>query len=270
MPQPAAKKAKVSGSSAGASTILSFLPAPKFESASGSRGGSSDHFSKAAAAVRKQKQQQQQQQEQAAAAAGVQGPAPLSGNEAFRVNSQPAAAAGEGYEAYESYGANQGYYGAHAGGYDAYPEAGPSSNYATAVTVAAGGSSSRGLIQPGMSETDLIEAAIAAEAAKAAKRGAGVTPALGDVAFKEINAEKLKYVDPATREAQQGIEAVLGSDYVQRLRAEAAPHTGNKTARRKHQIGTLFHNARMNEIKLMEQRAQGMKTKAETAGKYGW
>jgi proline-rich protein PRCC len=41
-------------------------------------------------------------------------------------------------------------------------------------------------------------------------------------------------------------------------------------AKRKHQIGTLFHNARMNELKLMEQKAAGIKSKAETAGKYGW
>ena len=181
-----------------------------------------------------------------------------------------AAAAGEGYEGYNAdYSGYQDYDATHAGSYGSYPEAAATSrDYSSTAGAAAG--SSGGLLQPGMSETDLIEAAIAAEAAKAAKRGAGITPALGDVAFKEINAEKLKYMDPAARDAKQGIEAVLGSDYVQRLRAEAAPHTGNKTARRKHQIGTLFHNARMNEIKLMEQRAQGMKTKAETAGKYGW
>jgi len=267
-PQPAAKKVKGSGSGSGASTILSFLPAPKHEAAAGSRGGSSDHFSKAAAAVRKQKQQQQEEAA-AAAQAGPSHTAPLAGNEAFRVGVQPAAA-GEGYEqGYDAdYTGYQDYPAAHAGSYGSYPEAAATSRDYTSTAGAAG--SSGGLLQPGMSETDLIEAAIAAEAAKAANRGAGITPALGDVAFKEINAEKLKYMDPAARDAKQGIEAVLGSDYVQRLRAEAAPHTGNKTARRKHQIGTLFHNARMNEIKLMEQRAQGMKTKAETAGKYGW
>jgi proline-rich protein PRCC len=66
------------------------------------------------------------------------------------------------------------------------------------------------------------------------------------------------------------LQAVLGTDYALSLRSEAAPFAGNKMAKRKHQIGTLFHNARMNELKLMEQKAAGIKSKAETAGKYGW
>lgn len=37
-----------------------------------------------------------------------------------------------------------------------------------------------------------------------------------------------------------------------------------------HQIGTLFHNAKMRELELLENRAAGMKSKAETQGKYGW
>lgn len=80
-------------------------------------------------------------------------------------------------------------------------------------------------------------------------------------------------------------------------------------AKRKHQIGTLFHNAKMQELEILEKRAQGgeagsanagdwlllhvaalrkrlhgirpesrmglpvragIKTKAETKGKYGW
>ena len=37
-----------------------------------------------------------------------------------------------------------------------------------------------------------------------------------------------------------------------------------------HQIGTLFANAKLQELEMLEKRASGMKSKAETAGKYGW
>ncbi|WIA38429.1 hypothetical protein OEZ86_001754 [Tetradesmus obliquus] len=96
-----------------------------------------------------------------------------------------------------------------------------------------------------------------------------------DIQFKEVKADAIKYVDPAQREAAQGMRAALGADYAVKLRAEAAPHTGSKLARSKHQIGTLFANAKLRELELrelevLENRAAGMKSKAETAGKYGW
>lgn len=54
------------------------------------------------------------------------------------------------------------------------------------------------------------------------------------------------------------------------LRSQATGHQGNKLARNKHQIGTLYYNAKMNEIDLLEGKANSMKTKAETQAKYGW
>ena len=66
------------------------------------------------------------------------------------------------------------------------------------------------------------------------------------------------------------MRSALGSDYAQQLRAQAAPHAGSKLARSKHQIGTLFANAKLRELEVLENRASGMKSKAETAGKYGW
>ena len=41
-------------------------------------------------------------------------------------------------------------------------------------------------------------------------------------------------------------------------------------AKRKHQIGTLFHAAKLKELEILEGKAAGMKSKAETQGKYGW
>lgn len=54
------------------------------------------------------------------------------------------------------------------------------------------------------------------------------------------------------------------------MRMEAAPHEGNKMAKRKHQIGTLFFNAKMKELEILEGKATALKTKNETARKYGW
>lgn len=77
-------------------------------------------------------------------------------------------------------------------------------------------------------------------------------------------------MDSSQRAAAQGVRAALGSDYAVQLRSAAAPHVGEKMARRKHQIGTLLANAKLKELEILEGKASGMKTKAETQGKYGW
>lgn len=48
------------------------------------------------------------------------------------------------------------------------------------------------------------------------------------------------------------------------------PFAADKKARGKHQIGTLFYNAKMRELDLLQKKGNGMKSKAETQGKYGW
>ncbi|KAI5068347.1 hypothetical protein GOP47_0016692 [Adiantum capillus-veneris] len=44
----------------------------------------------------------------------------------------------------------------------------------------------------------------------------------------------------------------------------------SKLHRRKHQIGSLYYDMRQKETELMERRAKGYMTKAETQAKYGW
>ena len=46
------------------------------------------------------------------------------------------------------------------------------------------------------------------------------------------------------REVAQGARAALGTDYEQQLRKEAGPMPG-KLSKRKHQIGSLFHQAKL-------------------------
>lgn len=45
---------------------------------------------------------------------------------------------------------------------------------------------------------------------------------------------------------------------------------GSKLAKRKHQIGTLYHEMKMNELKNLDTKSQGIRTKHETEAKYGW
>ena len=41
-------------------------------------------------------------------------------------------------------------------------------------------------------------------------------------------------------------------------------------AKRKHQITSLFHQAKLQEAQYMDARTAGMKSKAQTQAKYGW
>lgn len=49
---------------------------------------------------------------------------------------------------------------------------------------------------------------------------------------------------PAAREAAGGARAALGSDYELQLRSEAGPAPA-KLAKRKHQISSLYHHAKI-------------------------
>ena len=60
----------------------------------------------------------------------------------------------------------------------------------------------------------------------------------------QVNQEKLRYVNPAAREAMNATRTAFGADYEARLRAEAGA-APDKLSRRKHQISSLYHNAKM-------------------------
>jgi proline-rich protein PRCC len=256
---PAAKRARQAPAVGATSSALSFLPAPK-NSGTGKRmdmgrdgGGAGGSGSGGAAAAGGRKQQQEQPPAVAAAAAAA---APS--NEAYRVRpGAAAAAAAAGGDAAAAYYQQQQY------DYAAYHQ-----QYADQQQQAYYQQQQQQLAP----EEAFLQEALAAETAKATRRGGGggLPAGLPDVQFKEVKADDVKYVDPAQREAQQGMRAALGSDYAAQLRASAAPHVGSGLARKKHQIGTLFANAKLRELEVMENRAQGMKSKASTAGKYGW
>ena len=60
----------------------------------------------------------------------------------------------------------------------------------------------------------------------------------------QVNQADLKYVNPAARAAAGGARAALGADYELKLRSEAGPMPG-KLAKRKHQISSLYHHAKI-------------------------
>ncbi|KAK9811484.1 hypothetical protein WJX72_004696 [[Myrmecia] bisecta] len=117
--------------------------------------------------------------------------------------------------------------------------------------------------------TDLLQEALTAEAEKAARRQGKDPFAMTGVKFKEIKQEKLTYIAPAAKEAMNATRTTFGPDYEAKLRGEAGPKP-DKLSKRKHQISSLFHQAKLQELEQFEKRSQGMKTKAETQAKYGW
>lgn len=282
--EPVAKKVKkAAGPAAGKPSILSFLPAPKNTagnkrmelggggsngSGAGAAAGGSSGFAEAAQ-LRKEQQEQERAAQAAAAAVGPQ--APVS-NEMYRMRPAVAAAAASSGDAYGYAQQQQQYYAQH---YDQQQYYEQQHAYAAGAYAAHQQQprQPRQQHQQLAPEEAFLQEALQAEASKAARRAAGAGSSqlvMPNIQFKEVKADEVKYVDPGEREAAQGMRSALGTEYAQQLRAQAAPHMGSKLARSKHQIGTLFANAKLRELEVMENRASGMKSKAETAGKYGW
>mmetsp|Transcript_462 Transcript_462/g.1192 ORF Transcript_462/g.1192 Transcript_462/m.1192 type:complete len:432 (+) Transcript_462:136-1431(+) len=114
----------------------------------------------------------------------------------------------------------------------------------------------------------LFAQALMEEQERAAKKGKGID--LSGIQFKEVNQKDLTYVPAAAREAATNVRSALGPEYAAKLRNEAKPFEGDRLSKRKHQIGTLFYNAKMKELEIMEGKAHGMAQKGQTAAKYGW
>lgn len=85
----------------------------------------------------------------------------------------------------------------------------------------------------------------------------------------QVHAEQIRYMAPGQRAEVNALRNAFGSDYEAKLRQEAGPDP-TKLAKRRHQIGSLYHYAKQKELEQLEQRSQGAKSKAETQKKYGW
>lgn len=81
------------------------------------------------------------------------------------------------------------------------------------------------------------------DSASACKEAA-VTGKRSHVECAQVNQEKLRYVNPAAREAMNATRTAFGADYEAKLRMEAGA-APDKLSRRKHQISSLYHTAKM-------------------------
>lgn len=186
-------------------------------------------------------------------------PAPPVSNEAYRVP------AGGAADAYRVVGVGVG----HSDGAAASVPYPPPADAATAPYPSATADYDTYAAMPAPRAADAaLEAALAAEARSARRRGA---PALG-VSFVEVSADTLTAVTPgdAARSAALA-EASAAAARAAALAAAAAPGDApDRVAKRKHQITALLHQARAAETDYAATAARGAKTKAETRGKYGW
>ena len=75
-------------------------------------------------------------------------------------------------------------------------------------------------------------------------RGLCLLPTARAARTAQVKQEKLRYIDPVAKEATNATRTAFGADYEARLRAEAGAKP-DKLSRRKHQISSLYHNAKM-------------------------
>lgn len=108
-----------------------------------------------------------------------------------------------------------------------------------------------------------------AEQEKARRRGQHVAAA--DFKFTEVKAATLTAMTPDEQAEADAIRLALSTGYARQLQEETAgKNEPTKLSKRKHQISSLYHQARMHELQDMEKKTAGVQSKAETAAKYGW
>ena len=70
------------------------------------------------------------------------------------------------------------------------------------------------------------------------------THSKADAALVQVHQSKLTHMDATQREAANATRTAFGADYEARIRSEAGAKP-DKTARRKHQISSLYHAAKL-------------------------
>jgi len=109
------------------------------------------------------------------------------------------------------------------------------------------------------------DAQLASALEEAALRG-GVA---GLPLMREVSAAQLTAGRERLLATQSATGAAFGPDYEAKLRASAGDKPSD-VARRKHQIGSLLHDAKLMELKALEGRIAQSKSKQQTRAKYGW
>eukprot|EP01025_Chloroclados_australasicus_P053915 TRINITY_DN638_c1_g1_i1.p1 TRINITY_DN638_c1_g1~~TRINITY_DN638_c1_g1_i1.p1 ORF type:complete len:297 (-),score=76.57 TRINITY_DN638_c1_g1_i1:606-1496(-) len=91
----------------------------------------------------------------------------------------------------------------------------------------------------------------------------------GAVQMTEVKAADMRDHNPGSSTNEHDPIVALGTEYALKQR-QLAGDAPSRQARRKHQIGSLLYDARMNEMEFILRESQGKKSKAETEAKYGW
>jgi len=75
----------------------------------------------------------------------------------------------------------------------------------------------------------------------------------GSIQFKEVSGDALRYMDPGARADAAALRSALGDGFENRLKMDAAKvGEVNKLAKRKHQLASLFVQAKAQELQDME------------------
>lgn len=135
-----------------------------------------------------------------------------------------------------------------------------------------GGSGSAPTNSSASDQEELLQKALQEEMYRSNRTGRGADP------FKKVVVPQMLEVKqsaltssgrPMETMGQAGLQAAFGPQYAAKLKKEAGvkPEAG---LRRKHQIGSLYYDAKVRELELYENKSKGMKSKSQTQGKYGW
>ncbi|KAH7442017.1 hypothetical protein KP509_03G066900 [Ceratopteris richardii] len=105
------------------------------------------------------------------------------------------------------------------------------------------------------------EDALAEMLARERRRGSKKAP---------INVIEVKQEDLTAKKLREDQLKATGIAFGPAYKPVSSGGKPSKLHRRKHQIGSLYYDMKQKEMELMERRAKGYMTKAETQAKYGW
>eukprot|EP00210_Caulerpa_lentillifera_P008618 g8222.t1 len=110
---------------------------------------------------------------------------------------------------------------------------------------------------------------------KALERERNYTRQGSAIEIKEISQDNLKQGPGGVQREADSLALALGVEEGNEVNvgkdSDGEPlYQLNKEAYKKHQIGTLYHTMKKNEVKLLRKDAQNAKMKRETERKYGW
>ncbi|GAQ91514.1 hypothetical protein KFL_007980060 [Klebsormidium nitens] len=144
--------------------------------------------------------------------------------------------------------------------YDPYGQSYVAPQYGGANTWQPDGPPGGGVAAP---PVDLLTAKLMEEEARAMRRGGGRASGAQVVEVKQAD------ITPGTYRREDMLKTSTFGPQAQPVSSAKDAGPG-KMERRKHQISSLYADMKKKEMEMVDSRATGMQTKAQTKGKYGW